>query len=187
MAEVLRDAVFYHRSGGGMTLTGGEPLFQPDFAMAIFQVAKAHGVHSAVETCGYVPWQSFQLALRHIDLLLFDLKLLSPELHQRMTGVTNALILQNLGRVVSNGVNLILRLPIIPGVNDSAGDMEAIGRIVSALRPVPPVELLPYHRLGVSKYRALGREYRLEARQPPDKSGMKKLGGVLAQMGLEVI
>ena len=185
--EVLKDAVFYRRSGGGMTLGGGEPLFQCEFAVELLREAKSSGVNTAVDTCGYAPWSDFQAALPYTDLILFDLKHINSEMHRRLTGVDCDQILQNLVRVRREAVALIVRVPIIPGLNDSVGDIDAIGTFVAALEPRPPIELIPYHRLGVSKYKAIGRECGLETRQPPTEAEIKRLRAAVAAMDLEVL
>lgn len=160
MAEVRRDAPFYDRSGG-LTLTGGEATMQPAFAEALLRLARAAGIHTALETSGHTQWSVFERLLPHLDLLLYDLKHVDSELHRRHTGLDNALILANLRRIADlPAPKLIVRVPVIPGFNADAASLTAIAAFVLSLgRRVSEINLLPYHTLGKSKYQALGRDY----------------------------
>ncbi len=161
--EVLRtveqDSLFYARSGGGMTLSGGEPLMQGDFALALLREARRRRIGTAVETCGHVQWETLDEACRMARTLLFDLKHVDPARHEAGTGVPNTLILENFLRVMEHHpkLHVMVRTPVIPGFND---DEAAISAILDVLAPYPHVEysLLPYHRLGTQKYHFLGRE-----------------------------
>lgn len=163
VAEVLRtveqDSLFYARSGGGMTLSGGEPLMQGDFALALLREARKRRIGAAVETCGHVQWEILDEACRLSRTLLFDLKHVNQARHEAGTGVTNTLILENFRRVMEHHpkLHVMVRTPVIPGFND---DDEAISAILDVLEPYPHVDysLLPYHRLGTQKYHFLGRE-----------------------------
>ncbi|BFR48932.1 glycyl-radical enzyme activating protein [Nitratidesulfovibrio sp. HK-II] len=163
VAEVLRtveqDSLFYARSGGGMTLSGGEPLMQGDFALALLREARKRRIGAAVETCGHVQWEILDEACRLSRTLLFDIKHVNQARHEAGTGVTNTLILENFRRVMEHHpkLHVMVRTPVIPGFND---DDEAISAILDALEPYPHVDysLLPYHRLGTQKYHFLGRE-----------------------------
>jgi pyruvate formate lyase activating enzyme len=156
--EVERDGLFYARSGGGMTLSGGEPLMQARFALALLRAARRRHLDCAVETCGQVPWEVLSDACGLVRELFFDVKLADPERHRRHTGVDNAAILANLRRVAEDfpDLSLCVRTPVVPAVNDC---VEEIGAILDLLAPYPKVryELLPYHRLGSQKYRLLDR------------------------------
>jgi pyruvate formate lyase activating enzyme len=156
---VLRDAPFYE-DGGGMTLTGGEPTMQPAMAEALLRLAKAEYISTAIETCGYTSWEVLERLLPHLDHILFDLKHIDDKIHRAFTGVGNNLILTNLRHLARLNAPLTIRVPLIPGFNDSAESIRAIAEFVQSLDgPVKAVDLLPYHTLGQAKYKALGREY----------------------------
>jgi len=157
---VRRDAPFYRNSGGGVTASGGEATSQPIFLSNLFQECQKRGYHTALDTCGYVKWEVLEPILAHVDLVLFDVKHTDPELHKKLTGVSNELILENARRIVAKGVTLILRVPLIPGCNDSEQNIRDIARFALELGSVE-VNLLPYHKFGLKKYEALGLEYKL--------------------------
>lgn len=159
MAEVRRDRPFYGENGG-MTLSGGEPAMQPAMAEALLWLAKDEGIATAMETSGYTQWPVLERLLPWLDLFLFDVKHVDSAVHRQYTGVDNALILDNLRRLVEAGANVRVRVPLIPGFNATAEDIAAIGDFVRGLPgPVAGVDLLPYHALGKAKYAALGRSY----------------------------
>lgn len=157
---VEKDGVFYARSGGGLTLSGGEPFMQAEFALAILREARRRRINTAVETCGQVPWEVYEQACPLLNEMMFDVKLADPDKHKEHTGATNTLILSNIKKIIENFPNLKLRIrtPVIPGVNDTKEDISAI---LDFLAPYPDAdyELLPYHRLGTQKYYFLDREY----------------------------
>jgi pyruvate formate lyase activating enzyme len=159
---VLKDEVFYRNSGGGVTASGGEPLLSPGFVRELFETAGNHGIHRAIETCGHVPWESVETVLPFTDLFLYDLKHMGPGAHMRYTGAGNDLILENLRRLDGSGATIVVRVPLIPAFNDREEDVRAIARFTMGLNSRPGVELLPYHVLGRSKYRHLGKEYPME-------------------------
>ena len=170
--EILaRDVPFYRSSGGGVTLSGGEALLQPDFAQALLCRCRREGLHTAVDTAGFVPWSAFGAALPLTDLFLYDIKALTPELHRRATGQDNALILGNYIRLIRSGARVWVRVPVIPGYSASR---EEIRRIAEFLHQNEPerVELLRFHRMAESKYRALGMEYAMGSAQPPAEDEM---------------
>lgn len=156
VAEVLRDAPFFANSGGGVTLGGGEPLAQADFAREILTQCRARGIHTAIETCGYVAWHAFEAILPLTDLFFYDLKHLDAEAHSAQTGGDVARILSNLARLASAGRSVTVRVPVVPGFNDTPENIGAIAEHVVRLG-IRDLHLLPYHRLGESKYRLLGR------------------------------
>lgn len=160
LSAVARDSIFYKHSGGGMTLSGGEPLTQPDFAFALLLSAREQGIHTAVETTGYASADVVQHVLGACDLILYDIKQMNPAKHLTGTGVSNARILDNARLAASLGVRMIMRVPIIPGFNDAPQDLVAIGRFALELG-VTELHLLPYHNFGVTKYSGLGRAYPL--------------------------
>lgn len=156
--QVRRDQLFYCRSGGGVTLTGGEPLFQPQFAIAILELCREAGIHTAVETSGYVSSDILLHVLEYVDHVMFDLKLIDESLHLRMTGQSHDIILRNARLVMQSGISCQPRMPLIPTVNDSVEEIQAIARFLKEVH-LPKLELMPYHSLGVGKYESLGRQY----------------------------
>lgn len=158
MEDVLRDSMFF-QPHGGLTLTGGEPSLQPYFAYEILRQAKAAGIHTAIETCGAAPQINFGLLLPYLDLILFDLKHLDPEMHLRMTGQDNKLVLQNLNFLLNKDTCLIIRIPIIPGFNADKSCLNEMARFICSFDKELDVHLLSYHTLGKNKYAALGKPY----------------------------
>ena len=156
MGEVLRDAVFYRTSGGGVTFTGGEPMLQFDFLKELCAAARAAGVHVAVDTSGYAPWERFAELLPLVDLFLYDLKCMDSERHAELTGVPNELILENLRRLDAVGAKFWVRCPLVPGLNDSDTDLAALRALTSALRNMEKLEICPYHPLGLEKCATFG-------------------------------
>jgi pyruvate formate lyase activating enzyme len=160
--DLLRDRVFYQTSGGGVTFSGGEPLWQSGFVARSAALLKEEGVHTALDTAGHVTWCRFEEVLPHIDLVLFDLKLADSVRHRLYTGQDNDLILANLQLLARRGMALHVRLVMAPGLNDSAEEIRARMEIISALGSVRQVDILPYHRYGQGKYARLGLDYPLE-------------------------
>jgi pyruvate formate lyase activating enzyme len=160
IAEVERDRPFYG-DGGGLTLTGGEPTLQPDLAEALLKLAKARHISTTIETCGHTTWPVFERLLPYLDTILFDLKHIDPEIHRNFTGVSNHLSLANLRKLVAYQAPVTIRIPLIPGFNADRATLYAMGQFVSETfrGAVKRLDLLPYHKLGKSKYEALGREY----------------------------
>jgi pyruvate formate lyase activating enzyme len=163
LREVAQDSIFYSRSGGGLTLSGGEPLSQPGFAAELLRRYKADfiGWHTTVETCGDAPWEDLALIVPHADLFLFDLKHMDASEHLRLTGAGNERILENLGRLAGSGADVRIRFPLVPGCNDDEQNIVRTARFVKSMLRLDRIDILPYHRLGEPKYRRLGRRYRL--------------------------
>ena len=182
--EVKRDALFYKNSGGGVTLTGGEVLSQPDFATRLLQGCHLLGFHTAIETSGYGSWSKFRKLLEHVDLVLFDIKHPNPEVHLAVTGVSNQLILQNLKRVIALGKATIARIPVIPGFNDSPETMRDMVKLLNGWDNILGVELLPYHRYGVSKYEKLGRQFHWVG-DAPSESQMAAFREIFEENGVK--
>ena len=155
--EVLKDLAFYKNSGGGITLSGGEPTLQFSFALEILQKAKANRLHTAIETCGVIDTKHMIQIAKYTDLFLFDYKESDPQLHKAFTGVDNALILENLSLLNGLKKDIILRCPIIPGYNDRYEHYDKIGELADVNDSVIGVEIEPYHSFGESKYTALGK------------------------------
>jgi pyruvate formate lyase activating enzyme len=151
LAEILRDRMFYEDSGGGVTVSGGEPLEQPEFVSELLSACRGREVHTALDTCGHATRATLLAVAPLVDVFLYDIKTLDESLHIRHTGVSNALILENLTALCEVHDNVWIRVPLVPGVNDSPAELEAIARFVSRLRGVRQVNLLPYHELGSHK------------------------------------
>lgn len=152
---ILRDRAYYEQTGGGLTVSGGECLLQPDALHELLLGAHNAGISTAVDTAGSVAWENFEKVLPVTDLFLYDIKCITPELHKKLTGSENSLILQNYLRLLETGKRVIVRIPIIPGYNDIANEMERVAVFLRAHAP-EKIEPLPYHRLGEGKNAALG-------------------------------
>lgn len=160
MAEVDKDKVFYKTSGGGVTIGGGEPLLQPGFARKLLAASRERGYNTAIETAGYVPWENMEKVIPYTDLFLYDIKLLDAEKHGRYIGTDNALILENVRKLKQAGANILVRMPVIPGINDSDESIEAVAALAGSMH-MDGMQLLPYHMMGTGKYTQLGETYRL--------------------------
>ncbi len=182
---VIKDEVYYRSSGGGVTIGGGEPTFQPFFTRALLKRCKENHVHSAVDTCGYTLTEEGIKVLEDADLLLFDLKGMDPEEHRQNTGVSNEPILKNLQRLDAIGKPIIIRMPIVPGYNDSNQGIEHAARFLAQLRSVERIDLLPYHEFGSIKHRQLGRAYDLHV-QPVSQDRIGIIKDTLELQGLHV-
>ena len=186
MPEILSDLPYYRRSGGGVTLSGGEVLAQAEFAAELLRECQAHGLHTAIESAASLPYEKIELLLPYLDLFLMDIKLMDSDMHTEYTGVGNKIILENARRLAKSGVELIVRTPVIPGVNDNAEQIRAIARFVRELGTVREHHLLPYHRLGQDKYFGLGRQYALMDVEPPTAERMEYLRSVAEESGVRV-
>lgn len=186
LPQLTEDRIFYETSGGGVTLSGGEPLMQPDFCQALLQALKAQGLHTAIDTCGDAPLPVLKRMLPYTDLFLFDLKAVQSDLHRRLTGRDNERILTNLQFLSAQRHPVEIRIPFIPGCND--GEIEAMGALLAAL-PTPPqrVKVLPYHPYGGSKYRALGLTYALPELKAPDAESVSAAVETLKRFGLHAL
>jgi pyruvate formate lyase activating enzyme len=157
ITEVLKDKQFF-ASTGGVTLSGGEPLMQWRFSKEILKLAKENGVHTAVETCGYADREAIEAVAEYTDLFLYDIKLLDDDSHKKYTGVSNKKILENLDFLYERGANIVLRCPIIPGVNLNNEHFESLARLLLKYPKIQRLDLEPYHPLGIDKARRLGKE-----------------------------
>ena len=187
LQEVTKDAIYYQRSGGGLTLSGGEPLAQPGFAVELLRRYKTEefGLHTAVETCGHVDWSYLARAMRYTDLFLYDLKHMDSFEHRHLTGVGNRLILENALRLARAGAGLVIRLPLIPGCNNGLENIRRTAEFVNSLPGVARVDLLPYHRLGEPKYHRLDREYLLTGTRPLTEDDLAGIQRIFEEYGLE--
>ena len=188
LAEVMKDALCFESSGGGLTLSGGEPMAQAEFAADLLRTYKQEekGLHTVMETCGVAEWASFQRLAEDVDLFLYDLKHMDPVEHLRLTGLDNRLILDNACALAQMGRALVIRLPLIPGMNDSEGNLIATAEFVKKLPGVNRIDILPYHRLGEPKYRRLGLPYALAGISSLENERAESAQKLLQQFGLEV-
>jgi len=185
VSEVLKDEAFYADSGGGVTLSGGEPLDQPDFAECILKACKDLALHTAVETAGHVLWSCFERIIPFTNLFLFDIKHTDPGKLKEFTKGDAARILQNLQKLVMRAKQLIVRTPVIPGFNDSAEEIQKIARLVKSLG-IKELHMLPYHQYGQSKYRLMGRKYIFRGSQQVEAQRMLVLRDTASREGIKV-
>ncbi len=174
MDEVEKDKAFYETSGGGITLGGGEPLAQAEFALKLLKESKARGISTAIETAGCVPWESFEQAAEYTDLFLYDVKSMNSEIHKNYIGTCNELVIKNLQKLKDLNAHIILRMPVIPGVNDSEENIRSFAQLAGILK-VDGIELLPFHNLSTAKYKGLDRDYPMNGTEPPSKENMREL------------
>ncbi|MBQ6248033.1 MAG: glycyl-radical enzyme activating protein [Kiritimatiellae bacterium] len=175
---LMRDAAFYE-SGGGVTVSGGEPLLYAEAVARLFELLRGHGVRTALDTCGEAPWEAFEAVMPFTDLVLFDIKGMDPERHRENTGRDNGRILGNLHRLGERGVPVEIRMPVVPGCNDSEGEFEAAARFLARIPSVVAVRLLPYRSLARSKYRAAGIADTMPDEPTPDKAFLESRAAIL--------
>ncbi|MBO5294229.1 MAG: glycyl-radical enzyme activating protein [Clostridia bacterium] len=187
MQQVLRDMPYYRRSGGGMTLSGGEALCQQEFVTALLQEAKAHGINTAVETTACLPFYMIEPQLPLLDTVLMDIKHINSEKHEQFTTMRNELILENAKKIAASGTHLIIRVPTIPTFNDTEEEIRDIARFAASLPGVDEIHLLPYHRLGYDKYMGLEREYGMGELPTPSAEKMERLRRVAESQGLKAV
>ena len=179
--EAALEDRFFYGTDGGVTLSGGEPLLQAEFAAAAAQRLKEEGIRTAIDTSGFAPWEKFELILPYADLFLYDLKAFDEDLHRELTGVSNGLILENLQKLCDKNARIFIRIPVIPGVND--GELEAIADFIAPL-PIENVELMAYHDTARDKYTALHRIYPLKDTPIPDRKTIEHWIARMASCGV---
>lgn len=185
LAEIEKDRAYYRRSGGGVTLSGGESLCQPEFGSALLHACKENGINTAMESTAFAKYETIQQFLPYLDLYLLDIKHMNSEKHQAYTTRPNELILENARRLAKDAKELIIRVPVIPTFNDTPEEIRAIAEFTASLGTVKELHLLPYHRLGQDKYTGLGRDYTLRDLTPPTAEHMEKLLQVVESVGLK--
>lgn len=186
MDVVMKDSEFYERTGGGVTFSGGEPFAQPGFLLELARTAKTLKLHTAVETCGHVSWNMLNSVMGYLDYVLYDLKHMDPDRHLQGTGVNNQLILENLKRIAASGKTIRVRLPLIPDFNDSEENIRATAAFIAGFSSLEALDILPYHRMGESKWGQLHQEYQLHGVTPPDKDRVCQLADIARTYGIEV-
>jgi pyruvate formate lyase activating enzyme len=183
---VRRDKMFYDESGGGVTVSGGEPLLQPVFVRELFELCRQERIDTCVETCGYVDPEALLEIIPVTNLFLFDLKQMDPEAHRKHTGQSNRKILKNAALLVEHRANVLFRQPLIPGVNDSAENIEATARFLTSLgKSAARLEIMPFHRMGQSKYRALNMLYTMEGLGAADDAQVEAARKAYIQHGID--
>ena len=185
METVKQDMPYYRRSGGGLTLSGGEMLCQSEFAYALLRTAKESAINTAVETTGFAKWETIEKLLPFIDTVLMDIKHINSEKHKEFTTKPNELILENAQKIAENAKKLIIRVPVIPTFNDTEAEIGEIAKFASSLKGVNEINLLPYHSFGRDKYEGLGRKYMMGDLPSPTDQQMQKLKTVAESYGLK--
>jgi pyruvate formate lyase activating enzyme len=188
MTIVEKERIFIERSGGGVTFSGGEPLMQPDFLGDALRACREKGFKTAVDTSGFASHEIMNKIIPLTDLFLFDLKHLDPQKHLLYTGVSNKLILRNLGAVLSSEKEVIIRIPVIPGINDDPSHLTAMVDYINGVKTsrIRLINLLPYHKAGLAKYKKFGREYILEPVEQPSSERMKEIKKLFVETGIKV-
>jgi pyruvate formate lyase activating enzyme len=188
LEEIEKDDIFFFHSGGGVTLSGGEPLMQVDFVRAVLSGCKERGIHTAIETSGHVSWDKFLAVLPLLDAVLIDVKAYDAKRHAELTGHANERIISNISRIDQSDfpIDLYIRIPLVPGINDSEENLLATVAFCKGLRKFKELHILPYHRLGVASYRFLNMNYPLEQIESPDIEIIEKKVERLRQAGIAV-
>jgi pyruvate formate lyase activating enzyme len=183
--EIEKDRIFQEQSGGGVTFSGGEPLSQADFLNSILDYCREKEIHTTVDTCGFAPTDVLEGIARKTDLFLYDLKVIDEKRHQAFTGESNRLILENLKRLAAMGKKTIVRLPVVPGVNDDEENIHETAKFLRSLKAVSDISLLPYHNLGRNKYRGLEKKNEDEF-TPPSAECLDRIKNDLEGYGFRV-
>lgn len=186
ISEVEKDIVFYEQSGGGVTFSGGEPLMQPEFLLALLNLCQMQGVHTAVDTCCYAKPQLLDRISEKTDLFLCDIKHMDSGIHKRFTGVENNLILDNIKRLSETGKEIIIRVPVIPGFNDDRANIEATAKFTKSLSHISRIDILPYNRGGQEKSARLLTGCKLAYAETPDEEKMNSIAKMLTNYGFDV-
>ena len=188
LEEVMKDRIYYRRSNGGITLSGGESLCQPDFARALLQGAKEYGLNTAMESMGCADYSVIESILPYLDTYLMDIKHMNPDKHREFTGRSNELMLENAMKIARSGMTeLVIRVPVIPTFNDTPEEIRAISEYAATLPGVKRLHLLPYHRLGQDKYTGLNREYLMSHVVPMSNEHIEMLKKTAELSGLEIV
>jgi pyruvate formate lyase activating enzyme len=186
LEEILKDRVVFGNSGGGVTLSGGEPMIYPGFVAELLSGCRNRGIHTAVETCGSVPWGHFEQVLPFADLFLYDIKLIDAQKHEQWTGVHNSVILDNARVLCERGKRIIVRVPLIHQVNDDDGEFTAIARFAVGLKNVDELHILPFHQVGSSKYALVGKDYGMQGVSEENDQRIARCRQIAEGLGLRV-
>lgn len=180
---ILLDKAFY-RENGGATFSGGECLIQSDFVLECLRLCKENGISTAVDTCGYVKWEAIERVIPYTDIFLYDIKAFDSATHEKYTGCKNELIIDNLKRLSSSGARIWIRIPVIPGVNDSDSEMHSISELIGSLPGIERVTLMPYHAFGGGKYQSIGLTYDFDTKIRVPKEKLSEFKALLKSKGL---
>jgi len=183
--EIEKDIIFYQESGGGATFSGGEPMLQLDFLSQLLSYCRKADIHTVVDTCGYVPWSYFESIENMVDLWLYDTKLIDETKHQKYTGVSNQLILENLRKLARKTKQIEIRIPVIPDINDSFDNIGQIAELVHSLK-IRKVSLLPFHKMGLEKYSRLDIEAKIKDVQILSAGHINKLRLIFQEKNIHV-
>jgi len=186
LEEIEKDMTFYNESEGGVTFSGGEPLMQPDFLNALLIECKDRGIHTVVDTCGFASYEIIGRMRDKVDLFLYDIKIMDDRKHRKYTGVSNEQILENLKKLAENGSSIVISFPIIPGINDDDKNVTRTAKFINSLPNIKNVNLLPYHRAAIEKYKCLGKFYKLNKLQPPSNQRIKSIKEKMEAFGVRV-
>lgn len=184
--EIEKDCIFYKISNGGVTFSGGEPLIQLKFLINLLKKCKERGIHTAVDTAGNLSWKNIRKVIPYVDLFLYDLKLVSKEKHKKVTGICNNRILRNLVLLSKENINIVIRIPIIPGINDSVRETSRIIKFLKKLDNILYIEILNFHQFGAAKYISLGREYYADKIKPLNVNRMTNIARLYKENGLKL-
>lgn len=186
MDEIVKYKSYMKFSGGGVTASGGEPLMQPTFIKELFKRCKAEGIHTALDTSGYIPLDSTKEVLEYTDLVLLDIKSFNKALYKEITGVENEPTLK-LARYLSD-INkpIWIRYVLVPGLTDKIDDVRALASFLGSLNNIEKIEVLPFHKMGEYKWEELGYEYKLSDTQPPTQESLDEIVGIFEDCGLEI-
>jgi len=186
MSQVEREIPFYDESGGGVTFSGGEPLMQPGFLAALLKACRKQEIHTVVDTSGFANWNVFEQIRQDVDLFLYDLKQMDSIRHKEVTGVPNEPILENLRRLSAVGAKCVVRIPLIPGINDDEVNLVESGKFLAGLGQLEGVELMGYHDIAQAKYEGLGMEYRLKGLKSPSVDALERAESVMSRFNFRV-
>lgn len=187
ISEVMKDKKYYDKTGGGITISGGEPMAQFEFTKELLIEAKKNGLHTVLDTCGYGEQKHYKEIMKYIDLFLFDYKFTDEELHKNYTGVSNKEILANLDFLYNNGASIILRCPLIPGINDNEGHLNGIKNIIRKYPHLKSVEIMPYHNMGKDKAGRIGMQYRLSDIKNAEESDKQRWINYFTDVKINVV
>jgi pyruvate formate lyase activating enzyme len=185
LKEIEKDLIFYDESEGGVTVSGGEPLLQLGFLNTLLEECRERNIHTAVDTCGYAPRKSVNMMSDKVDLFLYDIKMMDERKHRKYTGVSNKPILENFKRLAENGSDILVRFPVIPGINDDEANVTQTAEFLVSCG-TKNISLLPYHRAGIEKYIGLGKAYKLEKTRCPSDLKLRQIKEELEGFGLRV-
>lgn len=184
--EIQKDEIFYEESGGGVTFSGGEPLLQVDFLSEVLDICNKKNIHTTLDTSGYTKWKNIEKIVNKVDLFLYDLKLIDDEKHKKYIGVSNKLILENLKKLSSLGKRIFVRMPIIAGINDDNDHIDESIKFIKTLNNIEQVNLIPYHSMGMDKYKRLNMDYKLSGMEKPADEKMEELKEKFEKEGIKV-